>query len=56
MLFFKLKKTNKINLLIQSIAMVVVSFTFFLWLIKNGFLAEQYNKTLFTKMSWLLYF
>jgi len=32
--------------------MIIGTYTHLSWIIKNGFLAEQYNATLFTKMFW----
>lgn len=52
MIFTRLKVKTQVNLLIQSIAMLVGTTTHLIWIIHNGFLSEKYNVHVFSRFFW----
>lgn len=52
MTFKNLNKQTQIFLIIQSIGMLLGTFTHLIWIIENGFLSEEYNASLFSKIFW----
>ena len=52
MTFKNLNKKTQIFLVIQSIGMLMGTSTHLIWIIENGFLSEEYNSSLFSKIFW----
>ena len=52
MTFKNLNKQTQIFLIIQSIGMLLGTLTHLIWIIENGFLSEEYNASLFSKIFW----
>jgi len=52
MVFKKLKNRTKVILIAQSVGMLMGTSTHLLWVFKNGFLSDNYNAPIFSKIFW----
>lgn len=52
MVFTKLNTRTRIILIVQSIGMLLGTFTHVRWIINNGFLSERYNAPFLSKLFW----
>lgn len=52
MVFTKLNTRTRIILIIQSIGMLLGTFTHVRWIINNGFLSERYDAPFLSKLFW----
>ena len=52
-MFFKtLNRKVRVNLILQSVGMLMGTSTHIAWIFQNGFLSENYNASLFSKIFW----
>ncbi len=52
LILFKVSKKTQIILLTQMIGLLIGSFNHLKWIVLNGFISENYNAPLFSKIFW----
>ncbi len=52
MIFRKLNTKNRVNLIVQCLAMLVGTTTHWIWIINNGLLSEHYGVPVLSRLFW----